>query len=90
MLACADTRAKFSQESAGGNMTEAIVDVRDCDFSNQVNYVLHLGCVGTNLKNPTHEKRGLLLLMTRLKPFVDGRDCDFSNQVRQVQRLRGV
>uniref|UniRef100_A0A383WPB0 Pentapeptide repeat-containing protein n=1 Tax=Tetradesmus obliquus TaxID=3088 RepID=A0A383WPB0_TETOB len=31
----ADTRAKFSQESAGGNMTEAIVDVRGCDFSNQ-------------------------------------------------------
>jgi hypothetical protein len=35
-LALADTRAKFSQESAGGNMTEAIVDVRGCDFSNQV------------------------------------------------------
>jgi hypothetical protein len=36
LLACTDTRAKFSQESAGGNMTEAIVDVRGCDFSNQV------------------------------------------------------
>ncbi|KAG2441713.1 hypothetical protein HXX76_003329 [Chlamydomonas incerta] len=29
----ADTRAAFSQESSGGNMVEAIVDVRDCDFS---------------------------------------------------------
>lgn len=31
----AETRAAFSQESAGGNMVEAIVDVRECDFSNQ-------------------------------------------------------
>eukprot|EP00877_Chromochloris_zofingiensis_P007834 jgi/Chrzof1/3303/Cz12g20070.t1 len=30
----ADTRAKFSQEASGGNMVEAIVDVRGCDFSN--------------------------------------------------------
>lgn len=29
----ADTRAAFSQESSGGNMVEAIVDVRECDFS---------------------------------------------------------
>jgi hypothetical protein len=28
------TRAKFSQEASGGNMAEAVVDVRDCDFSN--------------------------------------------------------
>ncbi|GBF92304.1 hypothetical protein Rsub_05506 [Raphidocelis subcapitata] len=31
----ADTRATFSQEASGGNMAEAVVDVRDCDFSNQ-------------------------------------------------------
>jgi hypothetical protein len=30
----ADTRAKFSQEASGGNMTEANVDIRGCDFSN--------------------------------------------------------
>lgn len=30
----ADTRARFSQEASGGNMTEAIVDIRGCDFSN--------------------------------------------------------
>jgi uncharacterized protein YjbI with pentapeptide repeats len=30
----ADTRAKFSQEASGGNMVEAIVDIRGCDFSN--------------------------------------------------------
>ncbi|GFR49798.1 hypothetical protein Agub_g11736, partial [Astrephomene gubernaculifera] len=29
----ADTRAAFSLESSGGNMVEAIVDVRECDFS---------------------------------------------------------
>lgn len=31
----ASTRATFSQEAAGGNMVEAIVDVRNCDFSNK-------------------------------------------------------
>ena len=31
----ADTRAKFSQEASGGNMVEAIVDIRGCDFSNK-------------------------------------------------------
>ncbi len=31
----ADMRAAFRQETAGGNMVEAIVDVRECDFSNQ-------------------------------------------------------
>lgn len=30
----ADTRKNFSQEAAGGGMTEALVDVRNCDFSN--------------------------------------------------------
>ncbi|MEW5316140.1 MAG: hypothetical protein WDW38_007526 [Sanguina aurantia] len=30
----ADTRKSFSQEAAGGGMTEALVDVRNCDFSN--------------------------------------------------------
>ncbi|KAG2488326.1 hypothetical protein HYH03_013176 [Edaphochlamys debaryana] len=29
----ADTRAAFSQEASGGNMVEAIVDVRECDFA---------------------------------------------------------
>lgn len=29
----ADTRAKFSLEASGGNMVEALVDVRDCDLS---------------------------------------------------------
>ena len=29
----ADTRATFSQEASGGNMAEAVVDIRDCDFS---------------------------------------------------------
>lgn len=28
----ADTRATFSLEASGGNMTEAIVDIRGCDF----------------------------------------------------------
>ena len=30
----ADTRATFSQEASGGGMTEAIVDIRGCDFAN--------------------------------------------------------
>mgnify|MGYP006973273435 CR=1 FL=1 len=30
----ADTRATFSLEASGGNMTEALVDIRNCDFSN--------------------------------------------------------
>ncbi|KAI8467799.1 MAG: hypothetical protein J3K34DRAFT_429284 [Monoraphidium minutum] len=29
----ADTRATFSQEASGGNMSEAVVDIRDCDFA---------------------------------------------------------
>jgi len=29
----ADTRKTFSQEASSGGMTEALVDVRDCDFS---------------------------------------------------------
>ncbi|GFH31128.1 uncharacterized protein HaLaN_30107, partial [Haematococcus lacustris] len=28
-----DTRAQFSQEASSGAMTEALVDVRGCDFS---------------------------------------------------------
>jgi uncharacterized protein YjbI with pentapeptide repeats len=31
--AAADTRATFSLEASGGNMVEAIVDIRGCDFS---------------------------------------------------------
>lgn len=31
----AETRAKFSQEASGGNMTEALVDIRGCDYSNK-------------------------------------------------------
>jgi hypothetical protein len=29
----ADTRATFSQEASGGNMAEAVVDIRGCDYS---------------------------------------------------------
>lgn len=31
----ADTRAMFSQEASSGAMSEALVDVRNCDFSNK-------------------------------------------------------
>ncbi|KAI7842561.1 hypothetical protein COHA_003798 [Chlorella ohadii] len=31
----ADTRATFSLEASGGNMVEAIVDIRGCDYSNK-------------------------------------------------------
>lgn len=30
----ADTRATFSLEASGGNMAEAVVDIRGCDYSN--------------------------------------------------------